>query len=144
MPYLCRVFPRKGPVLSCSFAENDMQFEASYGSSPPCMYTCVYEFVYRCKHVYLFIDVNMVICLWSIHVCVLFLYFFIDVYIFIGMWYVFHCLFVYGWKYVYLYVVYTCMCFIFLFLYRCIHVYWWYVVYICMCLLYAFHFFIFS
>ena len=30
-------FPPKSPVISGFFAKNDLQLEASYGSSPPCM-----------------------------------------------------------------------------------------------------------
>jgi len=29
-------FPQKSPVISDSFAKNDLQLEASYRSSPPC------------------------------------------------------------------------------------------------------------
>jgi len=91
-----RHFPQKSPVINGSFAKNDLQLEAFYGSSPPCMYawhaletlhmhmTCIWNITYdihddmlhthMCtSHTYITYDIYMtyihalhMTCIWNI------------------------------------------------------------------------------
>ena len=43
-----RHFPPKSPIISCSFAKNDLKLNASYRFSPPCRMHILYSHTYVC------------------------------------------------------------------------------------------------
>jgi len=58
----CRIFigrfSQKSPMIAGSFAKNDMQLKASYGSWPPCtsyFALYIYTHIYVCACVYIYV-----------------------------------------------------------------------------------------